>query len=351
MTRSDVDGRNAIWVSRVVESAGDRLPLPTPVAGLLTVGLVPYLLTVAFVLSLPAVRSPTFVPLQALAATIAVVGPILIRHYDEHVFPTFVSEAEEVVVERRDLLETVDRYERFFRDRYWLTAVPWTGHVLLALVFNFGYFAAVGVPGYRSVSFATYLVFGAWWSLLTGIGLHGMLTTILCVRSVADLELSIDPLHHDGLGGLSAIGYFSIRATLMNSAGAFALPLAFAIAGSGGLEHLVYAAVAGYVGILLVSFLYPTLYVNRRAQEVREAVLREKRRRIRELQARTAADSDGGRLDDLETQLRIRTLRDDFHEHRDVNLYPLSVSILLRLGSSILLPIAFTLLDTYVFTN
>ena len=136
----------------------------------------------------------------------------------------------------------------------------------------------------------------------------------------------------------------------MNSIGSFTLPLAFSIAAGGAFQNLVYVAVAGYIGFILVSFVYPTIYVNRRAQEVRERTLKEKRERIRGLQARAAAGDTDGELDRLETQLRIRTLRDDFHEYQDVNLYPLSVSILVRLGSSVLLPILFTLIDTYVFT-
>lgn len=341
---------HTIWVTELVERTGDLLPVPTAIAGLLTVGLLPYVLTAAFVLMVPGARTVTFVVIQTLAATVAVVGPVFIWHYDEHVFPTFISEVGDVVVDDRTLIATVERYEQFFCDRYWLIAAVWTVLIVAALVANVDYFVSFGVTGPADPAFLTYLVFALWWSIITGIGLHGALTTVLCVRAVGDLDLTIDPLHHDGLGGLSTIGYFSIRATLMNSVGSFALPLAFSIAAGGRFQNLVYVAVAGYIGFILVSFVYPTIYVNRRAQEVRERVLKEKRERIRDLQARAATSDAGGELDGLETQLKIRTLRDDFHEYRNVNLYPLSVSILVRLGSSVLLPILFTLIDTYVFT-
>jgi hypothetical protein len=84
---------------------------------------------------------------------------------------------------------------------------------------------------------------------------------------------------------------------------------------------------------------------------VRDSVLREKRRQIQALKDQSSVGSAGGELSELETQLKIRTLRDDFHEYQSVNLYPLSISILTRLASSILLPIGFTLLETYVFTG
>lgn len=351
MSATERYGGEAIWVSNLVDAVGERVPLPTPVAAVLTVGLVPYALTAVVLILTPPARTASFVTLQTLSATIAVVGPVFIWHYDENVFPTFVAEVTDVVEDERALVETVERYERFFCERYPIVTVPWVFLIVAALVANVEFFVSVGMTGYLDPAFLVYLVFAVWWSVLTGIGLHGALTTILCVRAVGDLDLAIDPLHHDGLGGLSTIGYFSIRATVMNSVGSFALPLAFAIGARGGFESLVYVAVVGYIGFILASFLYPTLYVNRRAQEVRETILAEKRERIRELQNRISEGSSGSDLSDLETQLKIRTLRDDFHEYQQVNLYPLSVSILTRLLSSVLLPVAFTVLETYVLTG
>jgi hypothetical protein len=342
---------HSIWITEVVEYPGTRLPLSTVPSALLTIGLIPYLLTGLFFWLADGPESAYIVSIQFLAATIATLGPVLIWRYDEHVFPTFVEEARNVVEDESALTRTADTYERFFTTRYWMLTIPWVLLISVALAANVAFFRTIGVEGLLDPAFVTYLIFAVWWSIVTGIGLHGALTTILCVRAVGNLDLTIDPLHHDGLGGLSTIGYVSIRATLMNSIGSFALPLAFAIAARGGFQSLVYAAVAGYIGFILASFIYPTLYVNRRAQEVRDSVLREKRRQIQALKDQSSVGSAGGELSELETQLKIRTLRDDFHEYQSVNLYPLSISILTRLASSILLPIGFTLLETYVFTG
>lgn len=341
----------SIWTTELVEATGSKLPFGTAVSALLTIGVIPYALTGAFFLLADGPHTLNVVALQTLAATIAVIGPVLIWHYDEHVFPTFIEEVKDVVTDDDALIVTVNQYEQFFATRYWLLTVPWLLLIEAAMVANIEFFQSLGVTGLQDPAFLTYLLFAAWWSIVTGIGLHGALTTILCVRAVGDLDLTIDPLHHDGLGGLSTIGYFSIRATLMNSIGSFALPLAFAIAARGGYQSLVYVAVAAYIGFIILSFVYPTLYVNRRAQEVRDRVLREKREKIQSLKNQSAVDSAGGELSELETQLKIQTLRDDFHEYQSINLYPLSVSILTRLVSSILLPIGFTLLETYVFTG
>ncbi len=164
-----------------------------------------------------------------------------------------------MVVDEAALVSTVDTYEAFFSNRYWMVSAPWVVLITSTVIANIGFFETLGVAGVFDPAFVVCLVFATWWSVITGIGLHGPLTTILCVRAVSNLELSIDPLHHDGPAGLSTIGYFSIRATLMDSIGSFALPLAFAIAARGGYQSFVYAAVAGYIGAIRFSFLYPTL--------------------------------------------------------------------------------------------
>jgi hypothetical protein len=340
----------SIWMSTLVELPSRVLPLSVGPAALLSIGAIPYGLTTLFFLSADGPRSISIVTAQTLAATIAAVGPLFIWHYDERVFRNFVTEVRDIVTDEDDLIDTINNYERFFATRYWLLAVPWTVLIISALIANIGFFETIGVSGVLDPAFVIYLVFATWWSIITGIGLHGALTTILCVRSVSDLEIDIDPLHPDNLGGLSTIGYFSIRATLLNSIGSFALPLAFAIAARGGYQSLVYAAVAGYIGFIAASFLYPTLYVNRRAQDVRDSVLETKREQIQALRTQSTVDTAGGDLSELETQLKIQTLRDEFQEYQSVNLYPLTISILTRLVSSILLPIAFTLLETYVFS-
>lgn len=338
----------SIWVSKLVESLGERLPLSTSLSGTLTIGLIPYILTGLFFWLSDGPESTYIVSIQLLAAAIATLGPVLIWHYDEHVFPRFIDEVVDVVKNEPELVTTVNRYEKFFTTRYLIVVVPWTALITVAMAANIEFFNTIGVNGLLDPAFLIYEIFAVWWSIITGIGLHGALTTILCVRAVGDLSLTIDPLHHDGLGGLSTIGYFSIRATLMNSIGSFALPIAFAIATRGGFQSLVYLAVVGYIGFILASFIYPTLYVNRRAQEVRDSILQQKRQQIQELKNQSSVRSAGGELSELETQLKIQTLRDDFHEYQTVNLYPLSISILTRLVSSILLPIGFTLFETYV---
>ena len=47
---------------------------------------------------------------------------------------------------------------------------------------------------------------------------------------------------------------------------------------------------------------------------------------------------------------KLNTLRDEYDEYDNVNLYPMSPSILSKLLSSIMLPLVFLILETYVIS-
>jgi hypothetical protein len=343
----------SMWLTKLITAVEAYLPGDTVASSLLLFAAAPYVLATT-IIYLAGSPDGYFPLVLLLGATSAALGPALIWHFDQNVFPTFLEEVAEIVTQAKkdELRKTVEYYEQFFHDRYWLVMVPWGVLLVGAVVINKGFFRSIGIPTYTHPAFLVTLVFSVWWAVVTGIVLHGGVTGILCVRDVADLELVIDPLHPDGLGGLSTIGYFSIRTTLMNSVTSLTLPLGFAIASEGGYQNVVYFAVFVYIGFLLVSFVYPTFYVNRRAQAVRETTLEKRREQIRTLEENM--DMHGSATSataDLNAQLQLQSLRDDFREHKEVNLYPLSVSILTRLATSILLPITFTLLEAYVFSG
>jgi hypothetical protein len=96
-----------------------------------------------------------------------------------------------------------------------------------------------------------------------------------------------------------------------------------------------------------VSFLYPTIYVNRRAQAVREQELDRMRVRIRELEARARDPAEHASTDEVAKRQEIQRLREEFHEYATVSLFPLSVGILTRLATSILLLIFFTVFELW----
>lgn len=341
-----------IWVTRFVERlcawTVDR-PL---FVGFVTLGLVPLVLTVLAALTARSPLPRDFLVAHLLATSIAVAGPSAIWYWDRRVYPSFVRETTDIAADAEEIHTIAERYKRVFCSRYLIFAVPWTALVIGLLVGNGAFFEQIGIGGPDSIAFWFYVLFAGWWGLITGIGFHGALTAIRAIRAVGESEFRIDPLHPDGLGGLSSIGYLAIWTTTLISLGSLALPLAFILGTEGNYEILVYLAVGIYTLVIALSFVYPTVYVNRRAQEFREQELEAYRTKIRNLQAQVrdvadgeAATDEAATMSEMATRLEIQRLRDEFKEYENVNLYPLSVSIITRLISSVLLPFVFILVD------
>jgi hypothetical protein len=334
-----------LWPTRVVERArGERLgPLA---ASLVTLGLPPAATTAA-VLTLARTPSRAFVVGHLLAASIAVFGPYLVWRYDTRTFPEFFTLAEAVVDDDATgrLAGLEERHLRLFRRYAPVAVVPWTAVVLGVFSANPAYFATQGLPP-GSAGYWLYALFFLNWGLLTGVGFHAVPVMVLAVDRVASLPLDIDPLHPDGLGGLSAVGTVAVRTTAFISIGSLALPLAFDIGARGRGTGVVVVAVVAYVGVILLAFAVPTLRVNRRASRAREAVLESYRERIRDLESQVAPEA--GTTEELSRQLEIQRVRRAYREYDEVSLYPLSVSIVSRLLSSILLPLAFMVLELFL---
>lgn len=352
MTGENQNQGGEIWVTRIIDHNNRFLPDSLLFRTVAILGAIPIGLTLIFFSHVWENSNEPFIISQCLVVLITVLGAALIRNYDKELFPSFIEEVSSIVVNEAELFEVANRHKRFFVEKYWLASATWTILIVAAVLANIEYFQAFGITSYQNVYFVIYLLFVAWFGIITGIGLHMVVTTIRCIREVGDLELEIDPLHPDQLGGLSNIGTFAIRTTMMNSIGALALPLAFTLAGSGGYESVIYAVVVIYMGAILFSFLYPTIYVNRRAEDIREAELEERRERIHEIRGNAVEQAETGDNEQIsiEKQLRIQTLKEEFNEYQSVRLYPFTISIVTQLASSVLLPIIFMLLETYVIS-
>lgn len=335
-----------VWVTRLSRVFVDRSPLGALPTILFTVGLVPFLLTAVFLAFVgPDVR-PVFLGSQLLAAALGAIGPVFIWKYDTVVFPTFVERATEVTPhdDNRALRAIAAKYRSFFTDMKTTTGI-WTVLILLAVLANDGFFWSVGITSYTDPAYIVYLLFVIWTAAITAVGIRMAVTTNLCIREVGELEFTIDPLHPDGLGGLSTIGYFAIRTTSMLSIGALGLPLAFDVVRVGGGSGIIYLLVVVYIGLIAGSFAFPTVYINRRAGEIKQSHLNSKRERIHELRSRLLADDTPEDIEAL--QMQLDELRTEYDTYNSVSLYPMSLSIASRLVSSVLLPLFFLLFETY----
>ena len=338
------------WVTDLSENIVGKSPLHPALSIVGTIGMIPVVLMIAFVLLIIDTVPTDFLIFQALATSVAVFSPLFIWRYETRVYPTFVNLAKDVTPhdDNRKLYDIAEKYKYFFNYKFIYFTTVWTVIICGALILNIGYFESLGVDGYTDPAFAVYLLFAVWWSILTGIGLHGALTTVLCIREIGTLNFTIDPLHPDGLGGLSTVGYFAIRSTTLVSIGALTLPLAFDIAAAGGFTVLVYLAVVIYIGTIVFSFVYPTAYIHLRAKEIRDEILEQKRRQIHSFHTEILEADEETDLDVLQVQLE--TMRKEYEQYDQVNLYPMSISIFSRLISSIMLPLFFVVVETYIVT-
>lgn len=338
---------NGIWVTTSISRLSNSIGVGPILAGVATIGMVPVAISAAYFALTWGEWTTTFLISHALAALVVVVAPPAIHYWETAVFSRFVEETELIVDDPERFRGIVDRYRDAFRRRYWVTSGIWAALVVGVVALNIEFFRTVGVSGFADPALWTYLAFGAWFGLITGIGFHGAFVTVLCVREVSGLEFEIEPLHPDGVGGLRSIGSFAIWTTMLVSLGSLTLPLAFLMAAEGGFTPLVYLAVAAYTLTIMVSFIYPTTHVYRKAKRIRTEELERRRHQIRQLQADTTelleADIPDQRQDLREAtkRLEIQRLRDEYDEYRSVSLYPLSSDILVRLFFSVFLPVVF----------
>jgi len=345
---SDNTYPDAVWVTQIVQR-GQTLVDSSFLAALLTLGWIPVVTSVVvFMLGTP---SHLFIVAQSLTASIVVLGPYQAYHYDTAVLPSFFDSVTDLVPDENhdQLTQLQARYERKFRTSHLWFVLLWTAAVVSVLPLNAPYFAAQGIQ-FLEPSYVAYLIFLVDFGVLSGLGLYSVLVTTQCIDSVADLGMEIEPLHPDGLGGLSDIGDFAVWTTLLISNGALAIPLSLDMVSSSGGGAVVYAGVGTYMLLIAVSFVYPTAKINRKAQQLREQHLDTYRSKIRSLESQLAAieAEDQVELKELGLRMEIERARKEFQNYNNVRLYPLSIGILTRLASSVLLPIVITVIEFFI---
>lgn len=340
---------DVIWLSRLVEW-GKQYTNSALLSGLCVAGWIPVAATTVAVD--PGEADRIFLVGQILACLMVVIGPFDVWYFDQKLLPGFFHAADDRLTPTADstLSELSRRYDRYYARYWWANVAVWVVLVLGVFVVSQSYFEAQGIT--TLVEKGAYLVFFVFWLVIAGLRTHAALITVLAVKAFAEeAELDVEPLHPDGLGGLSTVGELAIQVTVINSLGSFALPLSFELASEAAFGYFVYVGVFLFILNNVALFAYPTYKMNRRAQEIRERALEENKERIRELEAQLAIPEDDGDVSVKENQLlqmEIQRARQEFRDNQNVQLYPLSISIITKLVSSIILPILFILFDIFV---
>ena len=340
---------DVIWLSKIVEW-GRQYTNSALFSGLLTAGWIPVVATAVAVN--PSETDQIFLIGQLLACLMVIIGPFDVWYFDQKLLPGFFQHADDTLVSADDttLADLSKKYDRYYARFWWVNVAVWVVLVLGVFVVSQSYFEAQGIQTITEK--AAYLVFFVYWLIIAGLRTHAALITVLSIRAFAEkASLNIDPLHPDGLGGLSSVGEFAIQVTLIYSLGSFALPLSFELASEVNFGLFVYIGVFLFILNIVLLFAYPTYKMNRRAQEIRERVLEENKQRIRELEAKLELpkeDDDASIREHQLLQMEIRRARQEFRDNQNVQLYPLSISIITRLVSSVILPILFIIFDIYI---
>jgi hypothetical protein len=317
--------------------------------GVIKFNLAPNLVAAAYVLTQWSAIAPRFLLAAALFLGWANVAPYLIWVYDERVLPQFFEKVSEIVVEEDRLEDLAVRFNTYHADFHPLFAILWGGGFLAAGVFGTPVFEAQGMAGSGRLFLWTTLAYGAYVGGVFGeAGFSATVTTLLLVRQVAKLEFEIRPLHPDGLGGLSTIGYFAIRTTVLWSTASLLIPLAFQlISGPSSINLVMLLVTVAYIGTILAVFLYPTVKINRRSEQLRERRLAEIREAYLNLQ-RQVNDDVANTIDDVNRRLEMQRLRNKYDDYASVRLYPMQIQIFVRLAGSVFVPLFFLLLEYYL---
>jgi len=290
--------------------------------------------------------------LLSLASVVVVLNaaPYLVWYYDQVLFPTFGEGFAGLAGDADQFKRTGEKYQKLYTD-WWpvasgLAAVP----IPLLIVGGQEFITAKGLFGVTDPLFWLVGLVLIWLGVIVGLGFLLVVTTLLVIRDVASDELRIDPLHPDGLGGLSVAGYYAIRTTGLFSIGALLLPLQlqYAAVVGGPATALVYVMATVYATFIAASFLYPTVLLNRRADEIRQRILDTLRKQYHTIKIEGDEPEIGGTTTahDPALEAKLQRIRKEYEDYRQLRLYPMNGTILVRLLGSILLPLAFIVIDS-----
>lgn len=335
------------WITRQIDAGIPGVSSNPLLTGVVKFAAMPDLLAGAYVLTRGQHITLPFLGASALFLLWVNIAPYLIWYYDSEVVPQFYTKISEIVVDTEQLDTMAEKYNDYFASFNPVFALLWGGGFLVGGVFSTALFESQGMTGGGRIFLWTTYAYGAYVGAVLGeAGFSAVVTTIRSIREVATLEFDIQPLHPDGLGGLSTVGYYAIRTTILWSTASLLIPMAFRMMSVGGLNWVMSLVTAAYIGTILFSFVYPTMKMNRRSEEIRESILEDIRQ---EYNARRAAikSETSEDLPEIKQRLELQQLRSTYEDYKSVRLYPMQTQILARLAGSVILPLIFLVIEQY----
>lgn len=276
------------------------------------------------------------------------IAPFGIWYYDSRLIPDFIENVKEIYEGDKNLGDILEARDKIVR-KYW-----WIGSLVVSLVLTYFFWQSSGFMQAHGVwemgglfyylDYCLVLMIAAY----AGGGFVGFLSIQLLLHDFSSVKLKIDPLHPDRLGGLNSVGYGAIRTTALISTGSLLLPWGFQFLKSGQIMIISYPLILLYIGSIALSFIYPTVRIHNRANRLRENILDKKRKELRKIKSKLSTHekvSSTADMKELILELEVQRIRSEYEDYKQVQLYPMQVSIIARLISSIMLPIGFTFLE------
>jgi hypothetical protein len=338
-----------IWFNRLIE-ARLKFHIKSPLLmDFLIFGLPLDILFVFFLIARYQVISQGFVIPIIIVIFFMNFAPLLIWYYETRLMQEFFHKIVDLIPERKTLDDLNEKSHRFFARGSWIMAILWGGFLLATFLMINPLLHYAGVFGVQDPWYWVFLAAFIWLLYLHGVGLSGVMTTIMVSRAISTMTFEIDPMHKDKLGGLSAVGYYSIGTTLLFACGSLLIPVVVQFVTSAAVSTTpLFTAVSIYTIFILLSFLYPTLKINSQAKRQRGEILDRLKREYKELELELQypGKKHKARLEGYFELNRIRSLYEDY---RDLKLFPFKTEIIAQLVSSVLLPFVFILVKYYWF--
>lgn len=331
-----------LWVSLLFENVRAQVDRPI-VISLVMFGGLPGLIVAVYVADRWSYMSPTYLFSLGALLLVAGIAPYLIWYYDMQLFSTFLEEVEFLLANQSLPEQIGERYRGLIANWWWPPAIAAAIPIPILMVFGQPFLQQRGLFGATDPLFWAVFTVLLWIGVIVGIGFLLVAVTFLVIRDISAELLRIDPMHPDGLGGMTIIGQFAIRTTALFSLGALLLPLQLQYAAIVGptATTLIYV-MAGVYGLFIAgSFLYPTLKINRQANGVREDILDDLRQQYEALKQEAGEPRVGAAIEttDPAIEQKLDRIRQEYEDYESVRLYPMEITILVRLVGSVILPI------------
>jgi hypothetical protein len=295
--------------------------------------------------------APGAVVEMVLATLFLNIAPVLIWRYDRKEMPNFFQEVSQLLQDEERLSEIAENYDGMIARDTKEVGAAFSTLTVIFFVLSSEAVSVLGITGLADPFYWIFLLLVAWVGFLGGMGATVVWATISSIKAVTDMEMRIDPLNPDQLGGLSVIGDFAIHTTIFLASGSLLVPMMIQF----GLESsLAFIGVGFYSVMIAVSFFYPTYKTASEAQEQRSKELDNLREEYEDLtdslqEARKEYGTASAEHNDLE--LSVLRNRREYKDYSDMKLYPFEKGVLAKMLIAATLPVVSILLDIFLETQ